>query len=142
MNNKKIRVFVFGVIPMTLMQCYYWNWMIKSSTVDIDNVNSLDELYIIPVIVTLIYFVYEKFIIFSMIFVDTTFRDRIPLAVLWILESVIGTIVSNRLVYIYEKEYTYKATSGFRSMMCLIAGVILIVSCLFCRIFLYKKEEN
>lgn len=32
MNNKKIRAFIFGAIPMTLMQYYYWNWMIKSCT--------------------------------------------------------------------------------------------------------------
>ena len=142
MNNKKMRAFIFGLIPMTLMQCYYWNWLIKSLTVDIDNVNSLDELYIIPVIVTLIYCVYEKFIVFSVIFFGTSFLDRLPLAVLWILENVIAAIASNRIVFRYEEKYERAFIIGFRSVECLFAGVILIVSFLFCRAFLYKKEES
>ena len=142
MNNIKIRAFIFGLIPMTLIQYYYWDWLIKSLTVDVHNLNGLEELFIIPVIITIIYCVYEEFIVFSVNFVDTTFRYKISLAVLWIIENMIGTIVSNSLVYNYEKKYTYEATSGFRAMMCLFSGGILIISFLLCRIFLYIKEDN
>lgn len=149
MNNKKICAFIFGLIPMTLIQYCYWNWSIKSWTVNFDNVynnlnsflNSLglDELFIIiiiiiiPIIIVLIYFVYETFIIFSKILVDTSFRDRLPLAILWILESVIGTDVSTGMVSIYEKQYNY----GFRSIACLFSGWILILSFLICRTILF-----
>lgn len=142
MNNIKIRVFIFGVIPMTLMQYYYWNRMIKSLTVDFDNVSRLNELYIISVVVSLIYCFYEKFIVFSMFYVDKTFHGRKLLSIMWILESVIGTIVSNRIVYHYEEKYERAFIIGFRSLESLFFGGILIASFLFCRIILYKKEEN
>lgn len=137
MKDSKVLAFIFGLIPMTLIQYCYWNWSIKSWTVNFD-VNCLDELYIIPVIIAFIYFVYETFIIFSMILVDTSFRDRLPLAVLWILESVIGTYVSTGMVSIYENQYNY----GFRSIACLFSGWILILSFLICRTLLYMKEDN
>ena len=142
MNNKKMRAFIFGLFPMTLIQCYYWNWMIKSLTVDIDNVNSLDELYIIPVIVTLIYCVYEKFIIFSMIFVNATFRDRIPLAVFWILECIIGTLVSCEKVSRYEKQFANDWSIEFGAPICLLVGVGMILLFPSIRVILYNEKEN
>ncbi len=142
MSNKKMRAFIFGLLPMTLVQCYYWNWMIRSLTVDFDNISKLNELYIISVVLSLIYCFFEKFILFSVFFVDKTFHDRKPLAIMWILESVIGTIVSNRIIFHYEEKYERAFIIGFRSLECLFFGGILIISFLFCRIILYKKEKK
>lgn len=141
-KKNKISSSILVVVPLALLQYVYWNWMIKSLTIDFDNISSENILYIISIIVTLIYCIYEKYFVFTIIYNDTTFRDRIPLAVLWILESVMGAIVSNRIVYCYEEKYERAFIIGFRSIECLFAGVILIVSFLFCRVFLYRKEEK
>ena len=141
MNRKKIWAFIFGLIPMTLIQYYYWNWLIKYWTKKIDFAYS-DLDIIIPVIITLIYCVYEMYIVFSMIFDDTVFCDRILLAVLWILEGVIGTMVSCEKVSRYEKQFSDTWNIGFGVPICLFAGAGMIVSFLIFRGFLYREKER
>lgn len=138
MNNLKIRAFIFGLIPMTLIQYCYWNWI---TDVLIKGINMSEEMILfIPIVVALLYCVCEKYIIFSIINVNTTLFVRIPLVILWILESVIATIVSNRVVYNYEKQDVYRITIIGDSSLCLFIGGILIVSFLFCRAFLYRND--
>lgn len=139
MNDSKVLAFIFGLIPMTLIQYFYWNWVTDAL---INGINiSLKMFLFIPIVVALLYCVYERFVIFSVIYVNTTFYVRIPLVILWILESVIAAIVSNRIVYNYEKHDIYKITILNKSALCLVAGFVLIISFLFCRIFLYKKRK-
>lgn len=139
MNDSKVLAFIFGLIPMTLIQYFYWNWVTDAL---INGINiSLKMFLFIPIVVALLYCVYERFVIFSVIYVNTTFYVRIPLVILWILESVIAAIVSNRIVYNYEKHDIYKITILNKSALCLVAGFVLIISFLFCRIFLYKKRQ-
>lgn len=140
MNNKEMRAFIFGLIPMTLIQYYYWNWITDAL---INGINmSLKKFLFIPIVVALLYCIYEKYFIFSVIKINTTLFVRILLVILWILESVIATIVSNRTVYNCEKLDVYRITILDKSALCLFTGGILIISFLFCRIFLYKKEEE
>ena len=141
MNHKKMCAFIFGLIPMTLIQHYYWNWMVKYWTNEIDFAYP-DLDIIIPVIITLIYCFYEKYIVFSMIFDDTVFRDRIPLAVFWILEGVIGTMVSCEKVSRYEKQFSGTWNIGFGVPACSFAGAGMIVSFLIFRGFLYREKER
>lgn len=146
MINKKIRAFIFGVIPMTLMQYYYWNWMIKCWTNQIDGLSYPEEDLIIPVLVTLIYCIYEKFIVFSVFFNNTTFRDRIPLAVLWVLESVIGANVSSDTIWHYDQQLSEtRRFIAFGPAMCLLFAIGMIVWFLIFRAFLYywgKENKN
>lgn len=142
MNNLKIRAFIFGLIPMTLIQYYCWNWMIKSWTNEIDGLSDAAGYFYIPVILTLIYCLYEKYIVFSVIFLKSKFCDRIPLAVFWILEGVIGTMVSCEKVSRYEKQFSGTWNIGFGVPICLFAGAGMIFSFLIFRGFLYREKEN
>lgn len=142
MNNSKVLVFIFGAIPMTLMQYYLWNWMIKSWTNQIDGLIDAAGYFYIPVIITIIYCICEKYILFSTILFNIKFRDRIPLAVLWILESIIGTIASYKKIDRYEKQFSDTWNIGFGVPMCLLAGAGMIVSFLIFRGFLYRNEKS
>ncbi len=142
MNNKKMHAILYGLIPMTLIQCYYWNWMMKSLTIDRDQLNSLEELYLIPVIVILIYCVYEKYIIFSVIFVNPTFRDRIPLTIFWILECFIGTLISCEKISHYEKQFAKDWSIEFGAPICFLIGVGMILLFPIFKEILYYEKEN
>ncbi len=143
MSNKKMRVFIFGFLPMSLMQYYYWSWMCKCWTNEIDGLSYPEGYLIIPVIVTLVYCIYEKYIVNTVLFNDTTFRDRIPLAVLWVLESLIGANVSSDKIWNYHQQLSEtRRFINFGSAICLLAVVGMIISFLFCRTFLYRKKDN
>ena len=128
MGNKKMRAFIFGLIPMTLMQCFYWIW--------------LTDAFIAPVIATLIYVAYERFIVYSVIYQDVTFRDRIPLAVLWILESIIAEIISGNTIWRYDQQIG--RLIAFGSAFSLLSAIGMIVWFPIFRLILYWgiKNEN
>lgn len=55
-----MHAFIFGLIPMTLIQYYYWDWMTKSWTNEIDGPSVPEEFLVMPIMITLIYCVYES----------------------------------------------------------------------------------
>lgn len=130
---------ISAIIPLTLLQYIYWNWLVKEL---MSNTLRNRWFLIVSVMITLFYCVYEKLFVYTVVSADTSFRDRMPPAVFWIVESMIFAIVSNRIVYHYEEKYERAFVIGFRSVECLFVGVILIVSFLVCRKFLYRKKEN
>ncbi len=140
MGNKKMRAFIFGLIPMTLMQCLYWNWLIHGITDK--GIGSVYLLFIAPVIATLIYVAYERFIVYSVIYQDVTFRDRIPLAVLWILESIIAEIISGNTIWRYDQQIG--RLIAFGSAFSLLSAIGMIVWFPIFRLILYWgiKNEN
>lgn len=140
MGNKKMRAFIFGFIPMTLMQCLYWNWLIHGITDK--GIGSVYLLFIAPVIATLIYVAYERFIVYSVIYQDVTFRDRIPLAVLWILESIIAEIISGNTIWRYDQQIG--RLIAFGSAFSLLSAIGMIVWFPIFRLILYWgiKNEN
>ena len=139
MSNKRICVFIFGLISMTLMQCFYWIWL-TDALIHGTNMN-LKMFLFIPMIVALIYCFCEKNL-FSVFNINSIHYGRIPLAIFWIIESVIAMIVSNRTVYNFEKRDLFRITILDKSGLCLIIGVILMISFLLCRTFLYRKEDK
>ena len=141
MNNSKVLAFVWGAVPMTLLQYVYWNWLIHGLTDK--GLGNLYMLFVIPIFVTMVYCAYERFIVYSVISVDSTFRDRIPLAVLWILECIIGIMISGDMVYDQIPHSGYGGSfSGLVTVWCLFTGLEMMISFGFCCLFLYVKNKE
>ena len=139
MKNSKVLAFIFGLIPMTLLQYYYWGWL----TDELMNGTSVGVLMfmLIPAIVTLIiYCVYEKFVLYSFVCADGKFRDTIPLAVIWVLECVIGTLVSAQTISAHWHDPEFGP--GLTTASCPIMGIVLIFSFEFYHVFLYSKNKE
>lgn len=141
MNNSKFLAFVWGIIPMTIIQYCYWNWLILGLTTG-KGLESLDMLFIIPIIVAMIYCVYERFIVYSAISVDITFRDRIPLAVFWILECIVGIVISINTVYNRLPHSDSEGFTGLVTLWCPFTGFEMMVSFVCCRLFLFVKNKE
>lgn len=135
MNDSKVLAFIFGLIPMTLIQYWYWNWLIDQLLGGTDI-----ELFTVVIVVTILYCAYERFFIYTVIFPNTTFRDRIPLAVMWIVECVVGRIVS--VTTINDLWSDPEFGPGLLTIWCPITGVIMVVSFLVLRTILYWKKKN
>lgn len=116
--------------------------MIKSWTNQIDGLIDAAGYFYILVIITMIYCIYEKYVLFSSIIFNTKFSDRLPLEVLWILESMIGTIASYEKTSRYEKQFSDTWNIGFGVPMCLLAGARMIVSFFIFRSFLYRNKKS
>lgn len=137
MKASKVLAFFCGLIPMTLIQYCYWNWLISEI---IDRTQMLEKYLFVIVIVVLIYCVYERFFVFSVIIVDTRFRDRLPLAIFWVLECVIGAVLSTENLYQYQLKHGYNSSLiGVKT--CPNFALVLIWCFALCRIFLYKKRK-
>lgn len=140
MKDSKVLAFIFGAIPMTLLQYVYWNWLIYGLT---KGVGSIYWLFIIPMIAAIVYCVYERYFVFSFVSVDSTFRERIPLAVLWILECIIGITISTDAVYEQIPHSGYGGSfSGLVTAWCLYTGLEMVFSFVCCRLFLYVKVKE
>lgn len=141
MNNSKVLAFVWGVIPMTLLQYVYWNWLIHGLTDK--GIGNLYVLFIIPTIATMVYCAYERFVVYSVVSIDSTFRDRIPLAILWILECIIGIMISGDTVYNQIPHSGYGGSfSGLVTVWCLFTGLEMMISFGFCRLFFYVNNKE
>lgn len=80
-----------------------------------------------------------------MFYEDASFRDRTPLVVLWVLESIIGEKVSNNITLRYEQQLSEtRRFIAFGPALCLLAGIGMIVWFLIFRLILYwgMKTEN
>lgn len=140
MKDSKVLAFIFGAIPMTLLQYVYWNWLIYGLT---KGVGSTYWPFIIPMIAAIVYCVYERYFVFSFVFVDSTFRERIPLAVLWILECIIGITISTDAVYEQIPHSGYGGSfSGLVTAWCLYTGLEMMFFFVCCRLFLYVKVKK
>lgn len=138
MKISKVIAFVFGAIPMTLLQYYYWGWL----TDDLMNGSSVDFLtfMLIPAILALIFCVYEKFVLYTYVCADGKFRDTIPLAVVWVLECVIGTLVSEQTICDHWNDPEFGP--GLTTVWCLIMGIVLVFSFEFYHVFLFTKNKE
>ena len=120
--------------------------MIKSCTNNIEVLREPVGYLVIPIIVTLVYCIYEKFIVFTKYIEYVTFCDRTPLAVLWILECIIGEKVSNSITLRYEQQLSEtRRFIAFGPALCLLAAIGMIVWFLIFRAFLYylgKENKN
>ncbi len=133
-TKNKISSSILAVVPLSLLQYFYWNWLIKEL---MNNTLRNGWFLLVSAMIALFYCMYEKFIVYAIVLVGTSFRDRMLPAVFWTVESLIATLFSYIIVHDYEMKYNY----GMKSVLCLFAGVILIVSFLFCRTFLYRKKK-
>lgn len=138
MKISKVIAFVFGAIPMTLLQYYYWGWL----TDDLMNGSSVDFLtfMLIPAILALIFCVYEKFVLYTYVCADGKFRDTIPLTVIWVLECVIGTLVSAQTIsdHWHDPEFG----PGLTTAICPFMGIVLYFSFEFYHVFLFTKNKE
>lgn len=133
-TKNKISSSILSVVPLSLLQYFYWNWLIKEL---MNNTLRNGWFLLVSAMIAMFYCMYEKFIVYSVVFVGTSFRDRMLPAVFWTVETLIATLFSYIIVHDYETKYNY----GLKSILCLFAGVIVIVSFLFCRAFLYRKKK-
>lgn len=138
MKASKVLAFFCGLIPMTLIQYFYWIWLISEI---IDRTQMLEKYLFVIVIVVLAYCLYERFFVFSAITANSSFRDRVPLAVFWVLECVIGAVISTEKLYEYKLQHDYSSPLiGVKT--CPNFALVLIWCFVLCRIFLYKKKNR
>lgn len=138
MKASKVLGFFCGLIPMTLIQYFYWIWLIGEI---IDRTQMLEKYFFVIVIVVLAYCLYERFFVFSRIIANSRFRDRLPLAVFWVLECVIGAVISTEKLYEYQLQHDYYSSLiGVKT--CPYFALVLIWCFALCRIFLYMKKNR
>lgn len=130
---------IFAVLPLTIMHYFYWNWLVNELR---NNTLRLGWFLLVPVVITVLYCMYEKLIVYSVISSNTCFRDRIVPAVYWIVESLIAAFFSYIIIHDYEMKYSYGLTNGWKMRSCLFASIIEIVFFLFCRVLLYRNKKN
>ncbi len=138
MKDSKVLAFVFGAIPMTLLQYYYWGWL----TDELMNGTSVGVLtfMLIPVILTLIFCVYEKFVLYTYVCADGKYSDTIPLTIIWVLECVIGTFYSAQTISDHWNDPEFGP--GLTTVWCPIMGIILFFSFGFYHVFLFTKNKE
>lgn len=138
MSDSKVLAFVFGAVPMTLLHYYYWGWM----TDDLMNGTSIGvhTFLFIPIFLTVIYCIYEKFVLYTYICADAKFLDTIPLTVIWVLECVIGTLCSGQTISDHWSDPEFGP--GLTTVWCAAVGFEMMIAYMYCHLFLYVENKE
>lgn len=138
MNDSKVLAFAFGAVSMTLFHYFYWGWL----TDGLINGTSVGPyaIMLIPVILTFVYCVFEKFVLYSFICPDGKFLDTIPSIVVWIVECVIGTFYSAQTVSDHWSDP--ECGPGLIIAWSLMSGFEMIIAIVYFHLILYVNNKE
>ncbi len=134
MYNTKRSLFL-GIGGMIILQLPFWFWITSSMTINITKDTNELLYYVLPIIITTIYYLYEKYIILPR---NCSSQERLPLGILWIAFSLIGTVTSSSIIFFDDYNYPYV---GYRTILTDMAGGILIGLFIFYRTIFHKNSS-
>ncbi|MDE6567477.1 MAG: hypothetical protein K2K70_07075 [Lachnospiraceae bacterium] len=138
MKDSKILAFAFGVISMTLLHYFYWGWLAD----ELMNGTSvgLYTFMFLPGFLTLVYCVFEKFVLYTYVCPDGKFLDIIPSTVVWVVECLIGAFSSAQTIN--NQWHDPEFGPGLETGMCGFCGLEMIISIVYFHLLFYVKNKT
>lgn len=134
MYNTKRSLFL-GLGGMIILQLPFWYCYTTSMTNNLSQEIDMFLYVIIPIVITTIYSLFEKHIIFSN---SSTSEERLHLGILWIAFSLICTVSTSSIIYFDDYNYPYV---GFKTIFSDMAGGIFIGFFIFYRTIFHKNSS-
>ncbi len=128
MKISKNRALFMGLCGMLIFHCAYWIWLIKYI---LSSHSDIFPILVFPIILSLIYCIYEKCIFFLL---NSTAHERKNITTLWILVCFIGTFFSEN--YIYQE----KANMPFVGLLTIYSSISCVI--LIGTFFIFRKILN